>query len=149
EPQEFDLHDWPDWNAARADLRNYVRLCAGRNGLGETALLEAVWRAVCGQGGHHYLKLDPRPLWVPLPGPAGPVWLCPSCQRPPLQRAGGTCTFCEAPLTPAPQATCADLHARNYYAHEAVELRQPLRLHSEELTAQTDDQAERQRLFRN
>jgi len=149
EPQEFDLYDWPDWNAARADLRNYVRLCATRNSLGENALLDAVWQAVCVQGGHNYLKLDPRQLWVRVAVPDDPVWLCPSCQRAHLHSAGGTCTFCHALLTAAPQCTCADLHARNYYAREAVELRQPLRLHSEELTAQTDDQAERQRLFRN
>jgi DEAD/DEAH box helicase domain-containing protein len=148
EPQEFDLFDWPDWNGARADLRNYVRLCA-RNTLGENALLQAVWQAVCVQGGHNYLKLDPRQLWVRVAIRGDPVWLCPFCQRPHLHRAGGTCTFCHAPLTQDPQATCAHLHARNYYAREAVELRQPLRLHSEELTAQTDDQAERQRLFRN
>jgi ATP-dependent helicase YprA (DUF1998 family) len=149
EPQEFDLFDWPDWNAARADLRNYVRLCAFRNGLGENALLQAVWQAICAHGGHNYLKLDPRQLWVRVAIPDDPVWLCPSCQRPHLHWAGGVCTICEAPLPTAPQATCAVLHARNYYAREAVELRQPLRLHSEELTAQTDDQAERQRLFRN
>jgi DEAD/DEAH box helicase domain-containing protein len=149
EPREFDLFDWADWNGARADLRNYVRTCAARNGLGENALLAAVWQAVCVQGGHSFLKLDPRQLWVRVAVPQDPVWLCPSCQRPHLHRAGGTCTFCHAPLAVDPQATCAGLHARNYYAREAVELRQPLRLHAEELTAQTDDQAERQRLFRN
>jgi hypothetical protein len=41
------------------------------------------------------------------------------------------------------------LQSANYYSSEAVELRPPLRLHCEEMTAQTDDQAERQRLFRN
>src|SRR5207249_3795036 len=91
----------------------------------------------------------PRQLWVRVAVSGDPVWVCPSCQRPHLHRAGGTCTFCHAALAVDPQATCAYLHARNYYAREAVELRQPLRLHSEELTAQTDDQAERQRLFRN
>jgi ATP-dependent helicase YprA (DUF1998 family) len=151
EPQEFELFDWPDWSAARADLRNYVRLCATSNGLGETAVLEAVWQAVCaqGQGGHTYLKIDPRRLWVRIAIPGDPVWACPSCQRPHLHRAGGVCTFCHAPLELGPQFNCADLHERNYYAREAVALRQPLRLHTEELTAQTDDQAERQRLFRN
>ena len=44
---------------------------------------------------------------------------------------------------------CSQLHDDNYYAKEAADLRDPLRLHCEELTAQTDDQAERQRHFRN
>ena len=38
---------------------------------------------------------------------------------------------------------------RNYYAKEAAERRPPIRIHAEELTAQTDDQPERQRLFRD
>ena len=59
--------------------------------------------------------------------------------------SGRTCTNCLAQLNEAPDATCRDLHAENYYAKEAAELRSPLRLHCEELTAQTDDQAERQR----
>jgi superfamily II DNA/RNA helicase len=41
------------------------------------------------------------------------------------------------------------LYAKNYYATEAVNKRQPIRLHCEELTGQTDYQAERQRHFRN
>ncbi len=149
EPQEFPLYDWPDWNAARAKLRNYVRLCASRHGLGEGALLNAVWEAVCVQGKHHHLKLDPRHIWVRVALAEDPAWICDSCKRPHLHRAGGTCTFCLTPLPAAPQETCADLHSSNYYARETAEFRQPLRLHCEELTAQTDDQAERQRLFRN
>ena len=149
EPQEFDFFDWPDWNAVRARLRNYLRECAAANGLGEQAVLDAVWQAVCTHGEHHNLKLNPLHLAIRIALPEDSVWVCPSCYRPHLHRAGGVCTFCLVPLQAAPQVTCADLHGRNYYAQEAVELRQPLRLHCEELTAQTDDQAERQRLFRN
>ena len=76
--------------------------------------------------------------------PPDPVWICSSCRRPHLYNPG-ICTslFCQAELEKAPDATCAELHQRNYYAKEAVELRQPLRLHAEELSAQTDNQAER------
>ena len=54
----------------------------------------------------------------------------------------GICTssFCQDELSDASDATCAALHEHNYYAKEAAELRQPIRLHAEELTAQTDDQ---------
>jgi hypothetical protein len=149
EPQEYDLHDWADWNGARAHLRHYLSACAARNHLNETPLREAVWRAVCERAGHAFLKLDPRQLWVRIAVPDDPVWVCPSCQRPHLHLAGGCCTFCLSRLPDAPGAACEALHLRNYYACEAVTYRQPLRLHCEELTAQTDDQAQRQRLFRN
>ena len=81
--------------------------------------------------------------------PSDPVWTCPSCKREHLHTAGGICTGCLHELNTEPDATCADLHRRNYYAVEALDRRDPLRLHCEELTAQTDDQPERQRLFRD
>ncbi len=153
-PQEdtdaFPVPSWPDWDAARAGLRNYVKNCAGIHGIGENRLLEVVWKAICGAGGHSNLTIKPRRLLVRIAIPADPVWTCPSCTRPHLYNPG-LCTslFCQATLDKAPDSTCADLHQRNYYAKEAVDLRKPLRFHSEELTAQTDDQPERQRLFRN
>lgn len=149
EPQDFPLDSWPDWESARATLRNYVRRCATRNGVREALLLEAVWKAVCGDGGHANLTIDPRQLWVRIAIPNDPVWICSSCRRVHLHTAGGVCTNCREELNREPSTTCAILHERNYYAQEAIEFREPLRLHCEELTAQTDDQAERQRHFRN
>jgi hypothetical protein len=148
EPQDFPVSSWPNWQAARARLRNFVRKCADVNGLGEQATLRAVWSAICIDGGHHDLILDPRRLTVRLAVAGDPVWHCPTCRAEHLHSAG-VCTNCNARLDPGPDATCSELHARNYYADEAVRRRLPLRLHTEELSAQTDDQAERQRLFRD
>ena len=148
EPADFPVHSWPDWNTARASLRNFVKECAAVNGLGEGATLRAVWSAICDDGGHSHLILNPRRLEVRLAVPADPVWHCASCRNAHLH-SSGVCTSCLAPLQRDPDSTCADLHQRNYYAREAVEQRQPLRLHTEELSAQSDDQAERQRLFRD
>ena len=147
DPQEYPLWGWPDWEGARARLRNFVKLCAAQTGTGESALLEAVWEAVCRQGGHENLILIPRRLNVRLAVREDPVWTCASCTREHLYNPG-VCTHCNEPLPTSPTGTCADLHVRNYYAREAAELRQPLRLHTEELTAQSDDQPERQRFFR-
>ena len=148
EPAEYPLLAWPDWESARARLRNFVKQCAAVAGVGETPLLEAVWEAVCRRGGHANLILKPRRLNIRLALPDDPVWRCTSCTREHLHSTG-VCTHCNASLPASPTETCADLHSRNYYAREAAVLRQPLRLHTEELTAQTDDQAERQRLFRD
>lgn len=148
EPEEYPLVGWPDWDAARARLRNFVKQCAAIHGLGERVTLGAIWQAVCQAGGHANLILDPRRLDVRLALPGDPVWTCESCTREHLNTAG-VCTHCGASLPMSPTSSAADLRARNYYAREAVELREPLRLHTEELTAQTDDQAERQRLFRD
>lgn len=148
EPQEYELNGWPNWESTRAKLRNFVKRCAEVNGLSEGELLVTVREALCIYGGHYDFILNPRSLGVKVAQPQDAIWICPSCRREHLHSAG-VCTNCLEGLEVEPSSTCADLHLRNYYADEAVRLRQPLRLHCEELTAQTDNQAERQRLFRN
>ena len=64
EPQEYPLDAWPDWNAVRALLRNYVKSCALHNGLGEGSLLAGVWNALCIDGGHSNAILNTRTLSV-------------------------------------------------------------------------------------
>lgn len=149
EPQEYSLNQWTEWREARPKLRNYVKECATKNGILEQQLKDALRSAIYHQGQHYHLILNPRHLSVLVAISDDPVWQCESCQRPHLHFAGGICTNCLTNLPIKPNKTCADLYARNYFATEAVKKRQPLRLHCEELTGQTDDQAERQRHFRN
>ncbi len=146
----YTIHHWLDWDSARAGIRNFVKKCARFHGVSETTLLETVREAICVTGGHSYFKIDPRGLMVRVAIGSDPVWRCTGCRRPHLYNPG-ICTsqFCQDPLPGNPNATCEELHSQNYYAKEAAERRQPVRLHVEELTAQTDNQAERQRLFRD
>ncbi len=150
DPDAYPTDDWPDWSIARAGLRNFVRKCARIHDVSEDALLETVREAICVLGGHIHFKINPRRLLVRVALPTDPVWRCTGCRRPHLYNPG-ICTsqFCQDKLPDDPNATCGDLHLQNYYAKEAVHRRQPIRLHAEELTAQTDNQPERQRLFRD
>lgn len=149
EPQDYPLDDWKDWGDARPKFRKYIKECAKACGISEQELQQALKSAICGQ--HHHFKLNPRHLSVRVAVSNDPVWQCDYCQRPHLHRAGGICTNtnCLANLSAEPNKICADLYDRNYFATQAINKRQPLRLHCEELTGQTDDQAERQRHFRN
>jgi len=148
-PQDYPLDDWRDWGDARSNLQNYIKKCAESCGISEQKLKPGLKSAICEYGQHHHFKLNPRHLSVRVAVSDDPVWQCESCQRHHLHRAGGVCTNCLAPLPAVPNKICADLYDRNYFATQAVNKRQPLRLHCEELTGQTDDQAERQRHFRN
>ena len=147
EPNDFPVEDWASWDDARAKVRNFVKACVLPGG-GERALLDCVWAAICSDGGHPYMVLEPRRLAVCISTPNDPVWTCEHCRRE-HRHSTGVCTNCLESLPSDPTELCRDLHSRNYYATEAVQLRAPVRLHCEELTAQTDDQAERQRLFRD
>jgi hypothetical protein len=149
EPQEYPLLPWRSFIDARAKVRNYVRECAQVAGVSEAALLENVRQAICVYGGHPDFIIQPRNLYVRVALQNDPVWTCQVCRRAHLHRGGGLCTNCFEELPQTPNARCSDLYARNYYATEALEGREPIRLHCEELTAQTDDQAQRQRHFRD
>ena len=150
DPDAYPTDDWLDWSSARAGIRNFVRKCANLHGVSENSLLETVREAICVAGGHSYFKIDPRRLMVRVAIGTDPVWRCTGCRRPHLYNPG-VCTsqFCQDELPDLPNGTCAELHSQNYYAKEAAELRHPIRLHAEELTAQTDNQPARQRLFRD
>jgi len=147
-PQEFPLDDWTGWADGPRWIRDYLDAAAQANQLPAARLAGALWDAICRDGGHTYAKIAPLQLWANLAATSDPVWLCPSCRREHLHNPGA-CTTCLAPLRQQPDTTCQQLRERNYYAREAAQFRAPIRLHCEELTAQTDDQAERQRLFRN
>lgn len=146
---KYNVDDWNKWKDVQPRLKNYIKKSISHNKLSEDQALDALWTAICDYGNHSYLKISPLHLWVKVAIPNDPVWRCESCGRPHLHHAGGICTNCFSVLPIDPNTTCADLHSRNYYATEAINKRQPVRLHCEELTGQTDDQAERQRHFRN
>ena len=95
-------------------------------------------------------QVDPRRLVVRLTRPDDLAWLCPTCSRPHLQPINrdlydvpSTCP------TLLPNDRAENFQRRHYYGRKAAERARPFRLHCEELTGQTDDQALRQRLFRN
>lgn len=151
DPNSFPIVDWIDWSRpTRPAFANYVSKCATAARVDEAELRQVIWRGICELGGHSNFRIRPGRLNVKVARFEDPVWLCPQCRRPHLYNPGiCTSSFCQHELLDTSDAHCSDLHSRNYYAKEAAELRPPIRLHAEELTAQTDDQPHRQRLFRD
>lgn len=137
------------WAEIPAPLRKYVEECARRNALDHSLLRDAIHPLVVQDGRQGDFILNLRELDIQVAAGNDPVWTCPSCTREHLHLAGRVCTRCRGDLRDQSDTTCSALHGANYYASEAVERRIPMRLHCEELTAQTDDQAQRQRLFRD
>ena len=150
-PSAYPLKDWLDWErgANKAKPKNFIKKCASHNDVNEEALLDAIWKAICVEGGHQSAKLKARKMMVKIGVNSDPIWICPSCQRIHMHHSAGICTGCLSELNTDPDHDCDQIYERHYYAKEAVERREPLKLHCEELTAQTDNQPERQRCFRN
>ncbi|HSI09588.1 MAG TPA: DEAD/DEAH box helicase [Rariglobus sp.] len=146
----FPQDPWTQSGHARATMRRWLELVANDAGLDPTSFTETVWKAVTDSryGGHIDAMLRLEKLDIRIAEANEPARVCRSCRRPHLHRAGGFCTACRQPL-PDPTINCGRLREENYYAAEASSRREPIRMHCEELSAQTDNQAERQRLFRD
>lgn len=144
------LEDWLGFDNARAALKNYVKGVCKRQGIGEQAH-DAVGSAIINalfDGGHRGAIINTVRLDIKAADPDAPYWECPSCRRRHLNWSAGVCTNCYTSLPDEPSGGCRQLWDQNYLSYTAASGRQPLRIHCEELTAQTDDQPERQRLFR-
>ena len=147
-PHKFRPTDWPAIADSAAWLKKFVRRCAFEYGVDEARLADALERVLIVDGGHQNLILLPRRLEMRLAKQGDPVWRCERCRTPHLY-ALRVCTTCNARMPSIHETTCVELQNDNYYALEALSEKEGVRLHCEELTAQTDDQAERQRLFRD
>ncbi|OGF64410.1 MAG: hypothetical protein A2Y62_13490 [Candidatus Fischerbacteria bacterium RBG_13_37_8] len=144
---EYPQNDFINYRTMPASLRRYIRSVAANQGLQENALGDAVFSSLS-RGGHQNGKLSVRFLDVCVAIGDDPVWVCPKCGRNHLHHSAGICTYCQTDLPDQPALTCGSVWINNYLSQAVASGRIPLRLHSEELTAQTDNQLERQRHFR-
>ena len=117
------------------------------HGVKESVLGPAVF-SVLVAAGHKNGRISTSKLSVKVAIHSDPVWKCPVCQRPHLSASAQVCTGCYNDLPERPNAICEELWAKNYLSMPVISDREPIRLHCEELTGQTDNAPERQRLFR-
>lgn len=89
-------------------------------------------------------------LFIKVARSTDSIWTSQRGSRPHLHFSGGICTHSVTSLQQQPDRICDDVWKENYLSYNAIkQQREPIRLHCEELTGQTDDQFERQRHFRN
>lgn len=77
------------------------------------------------------------------------AYICPRCKKIHLHKSGGICAGCFSELTNPEKVSVATIRERNYNLLNKTLGRKARRLHCEELTGQTDNQSERQRLFKD
>ena len=147
EGSEYNQDDFPDYNSASAALKHFIRTLSINNHVSEQNLGSAIFDALRA-GEHHNAKISTCSLDVKVAMSDDPVWTCPVCSRHHLHHSGGVCTNCLTNLSGNPDTNCGELWKKNHLAKAAAGGRIPIRLHCEELTAQTDNQLDRQRHFR-
>jgi DEAD/DEAH box helicase domain-containing protein len=132
-------------------VKKYIRAVASRYSKLETEIGDAVFTTLSTGGllaGDTGLQIEN--LFIKVARATDQVWTSPRGSRPHLHFSGGICTYSVTPLQPQHDRICDDIWEENYLSYNAIkQQRQPIRLHCEELTGQTDDQFERQRHFRN
>ena len=100
--------------------------------------------------GHKCLFIELDNLVLRLPKDTDPVIECPHCHSRLLHHAGGVCPECFKDIGHNPNALTIQETRDN--AEVLINLnagRHPLRIHTEELTGQTDNQPDRQNCFRD
>jgi Lhr-like helicase len=134
-------------NQVTASIRNFISETASNLNIDEQDLGSAVFDALR-EAGHDNAKIVTRHLDVKISLYNDSVWTCNTCGRRHLHPSAGVCTNCLSQLQGNPDTTCGSIWHNNHLALSATEARIPIRIHCEELSAQTDNQLERQRHFR-
>ena len=127
-------------------LENAARLTAGTLG---TQLHSALLAVAINQNG--LLQID-KPLRFSLAHQGDEYYQCKYCGRIHLHRGMGLCTnlACLKPLPTTKTGNVETLWRNHYISHDIfVEEHNPKRLHSEELSGQTDNQTERLLQFKD
>lgn len=99
--------------------------------------------------GNQQMFLQPHALLIRgvLPNEIG--YICPKCDRVHLNKSAGICTGCFQHLDEIHTITIDELRRQTDLMINIVKHRPACRLHSEELSGQTDNQSERQMEFRD
>ena len=132
-------------------VKKYIRAVETRYSKNQNEIGEAVFNTLSTSGllrGDTGIQIEN--LFIKVALPTDLIWTSQRGSRPHLHFSGGICTHSVTTLQQKADRICDDIWKDNYLSYNAIkQQREPIRLHCEELTGQTDDQFERQRHFRN
>lgn len=145
---------------ANHPLRKYIYACCRRHGIpfetrdkGRTKVPNSLGQAVIeflADRGHSCMLINFDCLVLRLPKPRSQLIECPNCHSRMMHEAGGVCPECFHSIGTA--YPTVSLQKAREEAEVMINLnagRNPLRIHTEELTGQTDNQPDRQNCFRD
>jgi ATP-dependent helicase YprA (DUF1998 family) len=118
---------------APTSVRDYLKKVADVHKLDPAAFSAAVRGILTSSGAAPQFLLEPSKLF--LHPPEAGSWRCSVCRQPHLHRSGDVCTNCLAEL---PQKHYPVDPLADYYAFLSLRAGDAFRLHTEELTGQTD-----------
>lgn len=144
---QFVVDDFPDYTSISASLKTYIRKVAENYNIHEEYLGETLINALRAFG-HNNVKINIPNINIKLAIKEDPIWQCSKCKKYHLHFSAGVCTKCGNDLDEKATGICEEIWSNNYITQAVLSDRESIRLHCEELTAQTDNQSERQRFFK-
>lgn len=149
---EFPFTDIQDLDRAKKSLgllKDYLERVSKKHSLDSNELFETIYNIFRNLQMSNFLILDAEHFLLNLSNEDDLVWKCTHCSKEHLHDSAGICIRCGEDLPTNPSQTVKDVMNHHFYAQQARKGENIYRIHSEELTGQTDDQAQRQRHFRN
>lgn len=133
--------------------KKYINKCSEKYGVPTVnnktnPLGEAVYEYLKSQG-HPHMYINADIVYIKPVNNNDDVFICPRCHRVHLHKSGYVCTGCREDMSKPIISDVKSIRANNYNLLNKTLGRKSRRLHCEELTGQTDNQSERQRLFKD
>lgn len=152
-PREEWNHDQPNDRSrqiVQKRVKRYLEACSRKNNIHFESLRDAVRDSLIGDG-HHWGVVRLDRLWVHKVEPENKPWVCVNCTQIHWHSSGGVCSRCSTTLSIEAngEKTAEQIERDHYYANLSAIPEFLFRIHAEELTGQTDNQAQRQRHFRD
>lgn len=134
-----------DYENVPSPIARYLERLGESRGQDPEALFEIFNPLLCGS-----LLVDGWALGLRISADSDQVFVCDKCNRKHLSENFGICTRskCKGTVRVSDGLKVANIRSSNVYSTQYLRGEGMFRLHSEELTGQTDDQFSRQRLFK-
>jgi len=127
--------------------QRYIRKVTDLLNRDEIELGNAVYAVL--QHNNHRGNIEINNLKIKIANREAEYYKCDHCGTIHLHQSGMVCVFCLSTLPGHPSGIVSNLWSQNYLTANLLREYQPFRLHTEELTGQTDNQLLRQRQFKN
>lgn len=129
-------------------LKLYLEAIASRYSEDVSELGKSIWNIITNVYRHRDGQLNLSNLRLNFADDQDEAIICDNCRTVHLHSSGGVCKNCFNYLDQCERVKCEKIRKNNFYASQLKNDTDIVRMRCEELTGQTDNQLERQRLFK-
>ena len=129
-------------------LKGYIQNVSDINGVDYEELGNEIWNHITNVFKHRDGNLELANLRIRFSEDNDGVFQCTNCTTIHLHNSGQVCKTCFSTLDISSNTTAQEVRRNNFYARQFAQNGEAIRMRCEELTGQTDNQLERQRLFK-